>query len=175
MKTVLAVLAVVAAILSRIRSNVTRWVRVAGRWVLETIKVADTSAPAPMAPIQSSASANEESGPIKRVAGIFAQGRRPQAQDLVGLADIHLMWLRECDRRQLCRILAANPEAIRHHVLGRELLRDVPGADADTVSALRQARVARGMREIDPASNRPRREKIKEMISELAEGAPAPL
>lgn len=163
------ILAAVAAIIAGLAAFTNRWVRKGGRWVLAYLTTLG-AAPAIPAVEPTLTAELDDVAPIRRVAGILAQGHRPQAKDLVGLRDDHLAWLRECSRLELCTVMASGDAAIRGHVLDRQAIRNVPRADTETVGALRRNREARGQRGIDGAVRRRRREEVEKMVRELEEG-----
>lgn len=168
------IMAIIAAVMARM-ATATKWVIRTGKWVLEQVPLRGDSVPVPAMPqLDASASAADEVAPIKRVAGVLAQGHVPQAADLEGLSHRHLAWLKELDRMQLCRVLAAKPDEIRGHLLGRQLLRAVSGADAETVKQLRQARASADLqRQVSPDA-RSRRADVERAILELETGSPVP-
>lgn len=132
-------LAVVATVLAAMAATASRWVRRAGRWVLE--QVTPASPPIPSLPPGLSPSApDDDFTALRRVAGILDQDRAPEPADMIGLADDHLAWLRVLDRRGLCRVLAANDKTLRGHIRGAAPMKGMPRAERDTVAALLRAR-----------------------------------
>lgn len=169
-----SILAAIRAVLARLAAGTTRWVRKGGHWVLEHIP-AFTAAPAPMPMVEPVASAApDDVAPIRRVAGVLAQGKPPQPADLAGIADRHLAWLRQLDRLELCRVLAAKDEQIRAHVKGIAPIRSVPQADAETVSQLKASREARRQEAMAARSARERREEVERQIIQMETGSPIP-
>jgi hypothetical protein len=111
--------------LRSLASRATAWVKVAGRWVLQQIDVGGGESVEQPMPVQEPV---EDLAAIRRVAGVLAQGHRPQPEHLVGLSDQRLAWLRQCSRIELCRILASSDARLLEHVRGERILTDVPSA-----------------------------------------------
>jgi hypothetical protein len=135
-----AIFAAVARVLAAMRGAVFKWVRECGRWVMKL-----TSAPGgdvPPAPVIEPERIDDVAD-IKRAAGVLAQGRVPSAADLVGLSERQVAWLGVLDRRQLCRLMLANADALRSHLAGRVAIPGLPAADRVTVAALAEARKPR--------------------------------
>lgn len=117
-----SILAAIAAALSRLAVTTSRWVHRAGWWVLELGDIGGSPAPAPPVALPR-AEAIDDVTAILRVAGILAQRKAPQPSDLRGITDAQLRWLRELDRLQLCRVIAADPDRVRMHLLSRQYIR----------------------------------------------------
>lgn len=135
------ILAVVAAVMAAMAATVTRWVRRAGTWVLEQM-TPSRSAPVALPPELEPASSDraDDFTALRRVAGILAMDRDPEAADMIGLADDHLRWLRCLDRRQLCRVMSANDTTLRAHLRGTQPMKGMPRADKGAVADLLRAR-----------------------------------
>lgn len=135
------ILAVVAAITAAMAATVTKWVRRAGTWVLE--QITPPAPPTPAQPPELADASSEQADDFKalrRVASLLAMDRLPELEDLVGLHDDHLRWLRVLDRRALCRVLAASDVDLRGHIRGTKTMKGMPRADRDAVADLLRAR-----------------------------------
>lgn len=71
---------------------------------------------------------------IRKLAGAIAANRETAA-DFVDVPDHRIEWLAAMDRPMLCRVLAADDQALKNHLAGKGSIRGVLAADKASVDA----------------------------------------
>ncbi len=137
-------IAAIGAMLGALKT-VTEWCWRAGRMVTRTVLTPFAGGGAPMSTMaddepEAPAGVREaaELEGIRRLAGAMAADRVTE-EDLEPVADARIEWLAAMDRPMLACVLCADDAALRDHLAGRGVIRNVLAADRESVAEYRRA------------------------------------
>lgn len=135
--------AVVAAVVAAMSRTTAKWVKRAGKWVLEMPLPGAGAGPVPM-PVQSAIDDDirgdeDELACIRSVAAQIAASKIPDPKLMQRVGDMQMRWLCQLKDEQLKSITRASNADLRGHLAGRKNLRGVLVYDAATIEALERA------------------------------------
>lgn len=137
-----SILAKIAAVIRAMTSRAWVWVQEGGRWVMKMLPGTPAPEPAHMAEELTASAPDADIVATKRVAAAMAAGIDPTAEQIKGMSEKQMRWLKAMDQRQLCIVAVAEPAQIRAHMRQQASIKGMIPFDDAAIAEVKAARSA---------------------------------
>lgn len=137
-----SILARIGAIIRAMSSKAWTWVQEGGRWVMRLVPSTAAQAAEPIIADEPASAPDADIVAVKAVAAAMAAGIDPTPDQLKGMSDKQLRWLKAMDNRMLCIVAVAEPAQIRAHMRQQASIKGMVPYDDAAIADVIAARAA---------------------------------